>query len=176
MIVQPQQTHPQVSLSRVHTVGDRQALRNRQRAQARREQSEGISQSVSSNARRSERLPPNAPDLRDCLNQHRGLEAFRRKVLYHEDIRQENAQPTNCPYIPPEVEVRLAEMEACHEARYNALATRQARAVDAKSDEELEPFAPNISNTLFPKGSKSHTYPHTTGLRTLTVTSAFSTP
>ena len=142
--------HPQVPLTRAHTTGGRQALRKRRRGQAHCEQSEGFSQSASSNSRRSNRQPPNAPDLRDRLNQHRGLEAFRPEVRYREDIRREHAQPANCPPIPPEVQARLDEMEARHEARYNALAARQARAVDAESDEELEPFTPHISNTLFP--------------------------
>ena len=82
------------------------------------------------------------------------LEALRPEVCYREDIRWAHAQPANCPPIPLEVQARLDEMEACHEARYNTLAERQARVVDAESDEELEPFAPHISNTLFPQWFK----------------------
>ena len=86
--------------------------------------------------------PPNSHDLRDCLNQHRGLEAFRPDIRYREDNRREHAQPTHYLPIPPEVQARLDEMEARHEARYNTLYERRERAAEVDSDEELEPFHP----------------------------------
>lgn len=151
-------------LPRMGNNGQRPLPRKNHRENSYREASVGYSQSASSNPGRRDRNVRREPNLREQLNQNRGLQAYQPDHRDRLNGQRDQAHPLGYPPVMPamlmiHVNDPYAAAYAQLAAQVRALKANQApaqagRAYADDSDEELEPFAPHILNTPFPHGFK----------------------
>ena len=105
--------------------------------------------------------PRHEPDLHEPLNRNQGVEAHQPDIRDRLNEQWEQARPLGYPPAMPIVPVANPMMDMYNQLaaevqalRANQEQARAGRAYAHDSDEELEPFAPHISNTPFPPGFK----------------------
>lgn len=159
---QPRQ--PNMLSERMGNNGQRPLPRRNHRANSYREASVEHSQSTSSNSGHRDRSVRREPDLREQLNQNRGLESYQPDLQDRLNEQRDQARPLSYPPVMPVMSIiptndpciaTYAQLAAQVQAiQANQEQGRAGRAYADDSDEEQEPFTPHILNTHFPQGLK----------------------